>query len=177
MKIYTKQGDKGETSVYSKKVLKVSKDDAIINCYGNLDELNSYLGLVAANMRECTNELAQYSDALSTCQQHVFLIGFALSDDDKLNEDHVVSLEKHIDDIQQLLPAQTHFILPGGSVLAAHCHVARTVARRTERSLVSAAKVHKTNPLALSYINRLSDFLFVLARLCNHTMHIEDIKV
>lgn len=178
MKIYTKQGDKGDTSVYAKKVLKVSKDDAIIECYGTLDELNSHLGLISSYLSESNSEtLPLWSQAIENCQQHLFLVGFALSDDDKLTLEHVSTLEQYIDDIQQQLPSQTHFILPGGSLLSSLCHVARTVARRAERSLVRTSKIHNTSPIALSYVNRLSDFLFVLARLCNFSMQIEDIKV
>lgn len=177
MKIYTKQGDKGQTSIYAKEVLKVSKDDILIECYGTLDELNSQLGLVAALINEGDKVLQTWASNINKCQQHIFLIGFALSDEDKLHNEHVKMLEEFIDEIQSTLAPQTRFILPGGSINSAQCHVARTIARRAERALVSASKAHTTNPLALSYINRLSDFLFVLARLCNVHAETPDIEV
>lgn len=183
MKIYTKQGDKGTTSVYAKTVLKVDKDDAIIECYGTLDELNSHLGLIVSLLRapnktvNIDKQLEKAALELEHSQVQLFSIGFALSDEDKLSDDCINDLENGIDTMSAQLPAQTTFILPGGSALSAHIHVARTVARRAERLLVSVSKSHDTNPLALAYVNRLSDYLFVLARLCNHLMGIEDIKV
>ncbi|MGB3726720.1 MAG: cob(I)yrinic acid a,c-diamide adenosyltransferase [Glaciecola sp.] len=177
MKIYTKQGDTGTTSVYSKTILKVNKDDAIIECYGTLDELNAQLGLIAALLQQEENSLQAWASHIQTCQQHIFAVGFALSDEDKLSPESIQTLEQHIDAMQSALPPQTSFILPGGSVLSAHLHIARTVARRGERALVTASHHHATSTLALAYINRLSDFLFVLARTCNFVHEIEDIKV
>lgn len=177
MKIYTKQGDKGQTSIYAKEILKVSKDDILIECYGTLDELNSQLGLIAALLNKSDSILQAWAKNINRCQEHIFLIGFALSDEDKLSNKHVQMLEEFIDEIQSTLAPQTRFILPGGSVNSAQCHIARTVARRAERTLVSASKAHTTNPLALRYINRLSDFLFVLARLCNAHEETPDIEV
>lgn len=178
MKIYTKTGDKGVTSIYAKTVLKVDKDDVLIECYGTLDELNSQLGLICALLHASNNEaISKWHAAIQACQQQIFTIGFALSDQDKLKQQSIQTLETHIDNMQACLLPQTSFILPGGCIISAQLHIARTIARRAERRLVSASKLHSTNPLALAYINRLSDFLFTMARLCNHACDIEDIKV
>ena len=164
MKIYTKQGDKGKTSVYTNTILKLDKDDILLECYGTLDELNSYLGLCISALGE---DLIDQKDQLLQCQQHLFTIGFALSDNDKLVAQSIVDLEQSIDNIQIKLPAQTSFILPGGSQLSAYFHVTRTIARRAERRLVTVSKHHKVNEISLAFINRLSDYLFVLARYSN----------
>ncbi|MDT0594166.1 cob(I)yrinic acid a,c-diamide adenosyltransferase [Glaciecola petra] len=181
MKIYTKQGDKGTTAVYTHEVLRLSKDDILLDCYGTLDELNANLGLIVAKLRAAnsqTNELtSEWLDTLQTCQQQLFAIGFAISDDDKLHLSSVDKLEVHIDKMQSKLPPQTSFILPGGSEIAAQIHVARTITRRAERILVSLSKQHEVNEIALTYLNRLSDFLFVLARYCNFVSNIKDISV
>ena len=175
MKIYTKQGDKGTTAIYTSNVVRVDKDDILLECYGTLDELNSYLGLCASNMSETA--LQDQKETLLVCQQQLFTIGFALSDSDKLSPQSVQVLENSIDRLQATLPAQTSFILPGGSVAAAHLHVARTIARRAERCLVSVSKHHEVSDISLAYVNRLSDYLFVLARYCNQFAGISDIKV
>ena len=175
MKIYTKQGDKGTTAVYTSKVVRMDKDDILIDCYGTLDELNSYLGLCASSLVETA--LQEQKATLLTCQQELFAIGFALSDSDKLKQSSVELLEKCIDDLQAKLPAQTSFILPGGSIAGSHLHVARTIARRAERRLVSVSKHHEVNQISLAFVNRLSDYLFVLARYCNQFAGIADINV
>jgi cob(I)alamin adenosyltransferase len=175
LKIYTKQGDKGTTAVYTSTVVRMDKDDILLDCYGTLDELNSYIGLCASNITEKTLEAQQ--DTLLTCQQQLFAIGFALSDSDKLDVSGIDHLETNIDELQANLPPQTSFILPGGSVLAAHLHVARTVARRAERRLVSVSKHYAVSDISLAYVNRLSDYLFVLARHSNHVAGIADIEV
>lgn len=167
MKIYTKQGDKGKTSVYTNTILKLDKDDILLECYGTLDELNSYIGLcVSALGKELDDQEAQ----LLKCQQHLFTIGFALSDTDKLVTQSIVELEQAIDKIQLKLPPQTSFILPGGTQLSAYLHVARTIARRAERRLVTVSKHHDVNKISLAFLNRLSDYLFVLARYSNYTL-------
>jgi cob(I)alamin adenosyltransferase len=175
MKIYTKKGDQGTTSVYTSTVLRMDKDDVLLDCYGTLDELNSYLGLCASQL---SNEMfSTQQSTLLTCQQQLFAIGFALSDADKLDDKSITALETSIDDLQATLTRQTSFILPGGSSSAAHLHVARTIARRAERLLVRASKHYEVSKIALAYINRLSDYLFVLARYCNHVSNIPDIQV
>ena len=175
MKIYTKQGDKGTTAVYTTTVTRVDKDDLLLECYGNLDELNSYIGLVASQYT--TNKNTGLSSFLQSIQQDIFAIGFALSDSDKLEASSVEKLEHQIDSLLESVSPQTSFILPGGCELSAHIHVARTIARRSERSLVSVSKAHNVNEIALAYVNRLSDFLFVLARYENKQQGTPDIKV
>lgn len=175
MKIYTKQGDKGTTAVYTSTVTRMDKDDILLDCYGTLDELNSYLGLCASGLRE--KALSAHKETLMTCQQQLFAIGFALSDSDKLQASSITQLEASIDELQKNLPPQTSFILPGGSASASHLHVARTIARRAERRLVSVAKHYTVNDISLAYVNRLSDYLFVLARHCNHIAGIADTEV
>lgn len=171
MKIYTKQGDTGKTAVYTSTVMKLSKDDILLECYGTLDELNSYLGLCICSIDA---ELADQKEQLQACQRHLFLIGFALSDTDKLAASSIIDLEKKIDEIQTKLPPQTSFVLPGGCQSSAHFHIARTIARRAERKLVSVSHHHNVSHISLAYINRLSDYLFVLARYSNKTAGISD---
>jgi cob(I)alamin adenosyltransferase len=177
LKIYTKQGDKGTTAVYTSTLERYQKDHEILECYGTLDELNAYLGLIVSQLDDTDTSQSALSLRLQDCQKQLFTIGFAVSDNDKLSNDSIELLESHIDEMQSKLPAQTTFILPGGCVLASHLHVARTVARRAERSVVRLSKQQQINPLALSYLNRLSDYLFVLARYANAQANVADIPV
>ena len=181
MKIYTKQGDSGQTQVYAKEMIRASKDDALLVSYGSLDELNAHIGLIVASLPsfEGANETIKQAQtqALQDIQQTIFAIGFAISDSAQLKQSMVDSLEQGIDQMQLQVKPQTKFILPGGHTLAAQVHIARTVARRAERELVSLSKVHELHPLALAYINRLSDFLFVFARYINHLSKHADIEV
>lgn len=174
MKIYTKQGDKGKTSVYTSTVLKLDKDDILLECYGTLDELNSNIGLCISALG---NELNDQKAQLLKCQQHLFTIGFALSDTDKLVESNILELELAIDTIQNKLSPQTSFILPGGSQLSAYLHVTRTIARRAERRLVTVSKHHDVSDVSLAFVNRLSDYLFVLARYSNFTLGIAEYEI
>lgn len=177
MKIYTKQGDKGTTAVYTNTVERYEKDHEILECYGTLDELNAYLGLITSQLDMTKAAQQNLADSLQSCQKQLFVIGFAVSDNDKLSADSIALLESQIDELQSGLPAQTAFILPGGCALASHLHVARTITRRAERSVVSLSKQHRINPLALAYLNRLSDYLFVLARYANAQDGVADIPV
>lgn len=181
MKIYTKQGDAGQTQVYAKEVLRLDKDDALLECYGTLDELNAWIGVIHAALtsdpEQQVETLQGFNEQLQRIQQQLFSIGFAISDQASLSQDMVTALESAIDVMQSELSPQTKFILPGGHPIAAHVHVARTVARRAERRLVSLSKMHDVHPLALSFVNRLSDYLFVFARLVNHTNKQADVEV
>jgi len=181
MKIYTKQGDGGKTQVYAKEILRLDKDDALLECYGTLDELNAWIGVVQAKLALVISidatVLETFAKELQNIQQHLFAIGFAISDQAKLSSEMIDSLENSIDAMQLTLKPQTKFILPGGHELAANVHVARTVTRRAERRLVSLSKVHDVHPLALSFVNRLSDYLFVLSRVVNHVTQHPDIEV
>ncbi|WP_395342957.1 cob(I)yrinic acid a,c-diamide adenosyltransferase [Ningiella sp. W23] len=183
MKIYTKQGDSGTTQVYAKQVLKVSKDDALIECYGSLDELNAHIGLLAvkakqANMLTGGDRLGDdVVQLFQFIQRAIFSIGFAISDSATLDADSTTRLEKAIDEMQNKLAPQTKFILPGGHELAAQAHVARTVARRAERQLVTLSHHHDIDSTSMQFINRLSDYFFVFARWANHIHDENDIEV
>ena len=181
MKIYTRTGDTGQTQVYTHEVLKKDKDDCLLQCYGTLDELNSVIGLVNAlllnNTAPSTVLFKELSNWLYQVQQDIFAIGFAMSNASQLRSDAVSELEKHIDLLTEILPPQTRFILPGGHVIAAQAHIARTVARRAERELVSLNRQYDLADNVLQYINRLSDFMFVVARAINYELDIEDINV
>ncbi|NVK57290.1 MAG: cob(I)yrinic acid a,c-diamide adenosyltransferase [Alteromonadaceae bacterium] len=177
MKIYTKTGDQGDTLLYVNKPEKVSKDDAIIECYGSLDELNANLGLLAARLQEQSLGSASDHEYLAEIQNALFKVGFAVSASSTLSADAVTSLEAHIDIMQAQLPPQTSFILPGGSVAAAQAHVCRTVCRRAERRLITMAQQADVSTLAQQYLNRLSDWLFVFARYLNALEQIPDVPV
>ena len=175
MKIYTKGGDQGQTQIYADKVLRLSKSDAVLDCYGTLDELNAHLGLLHSYINLQTNSSA--ARPLQTIQQALFQIGFAISANSKLSQTDVEQLEIEIDNMQAILAPQTTFILPGGCIAAAQAHVCRTVTRRAERNLVALIDEHPIPEVCLQFINRLSDYLFVLARSLNHQTGVNDIKV
>ena len=204
MKIYTKTGDKGSTQVYTSDFVRVNKNDIILECYGTLDELNSHIGLLNAQISNHASMNEVMNDSGNACtsirpeflegiQHTIFSIGFAISDKPQIKASDTQSLEEAIDQLQSLIPPQTKFILPGGSALAAQAHVCRTVARRAERQLVSlslqqeevASDSAKANTAikepvpasCLTYINRLSDYLFVVARVLNHLQNISDVEV
>lgn len=182
MKIYTKTGDQGETQVYASEVLRKRKDDTLLQCYGTLDELNSHIGLLIAQLSDSDIPLQQLNGdtihhVLLQIQKDIFNVGFALSNSSQLREHSVQWLEDLIDVMTNVLPVQTRFILPGGSLIAAQSHVCRTVARRAERELVALSGQHECDPVALQYINRLSDTLFVFARWANHHSGIDDTEI
>lgn len=169
MKIYTRTGDQGETALFDG--TRVSKADPRVSAYGDVDELNAWLGLIRAA------GLPQDLDAdLVHIQRDLFALGAMLADPahkiadrvDKavLGDADIVRLEEFIDRVENSVPPLRHFILPGGTVTGAALHVARTVCRRAERHIVSLAPA--PDPLAVRYMNRLSDLLFVLARGVNH---------
>ena len=175
-RIYTKGGDRGETSLGDGS--RVAKDDLRVAAYGDVDELNAVLGLVLC---EADDALAA---GLSRLQNDLFDLGADLCVPQPPEETppdggapgksrlrvtaaQVTALEEWIDRVNAALPPLTSFILPGGSRLAAQLHVARTVCRRAERAMVALARAQTLNPAALHYINRLSDLLFVLARAAN----------
>ncbi len=165
MKIYTKTGDQGTTSLIGG--VKVSKNNERIHAYGTVDELNSYLGIVRdAAMNSNINE------ALNIIQNLLFNIGSHLAAHPvknkmklpEINEAHVQFLEQQIDAMNEQLPVLTNFILPGGHLAASYCHVARCVCRRAERLVVALDEHEHIEPIIVKYLNRLSDYLFVLAR-------------
>lgn len=169
MKIYTKTGDKGETGLFGGG--RVSKSHLRICAYGDVDELNSFVGLVRA-----ANADAAVDSFLKTVQNELFDLGAVLATPDvsKLkgkgsfvgNRD-IEALEKEIDRMEEALTPLVTFILPGGAEAAARAHVARTVCRRAERSVVALAEKEDVGSEIVVYLNRLSDYLFVLARWLN----------
>lgn len=166
MKIYTKNGDKGETGLSDGK--RVAKDDLRVEAYGTVDELNATIG--EARSLELEGSLGEI---LLRIQGDLFALGseLASSDTDKaparLDPRAVLALESWIDLAQAELPPLRHFILPGGSPAACVLHRARTQCRRAERRVVSLSREANTDGTSLVYLNRLSDLLFVAARLCN----------
>ncbi|GAC14174.1 cob(I)yrinic acid a,c-diamide adenosyltransferase [Aliiglaciecola lipolytica] len=175
MKIYTKSGDSGKTQVYADEVIRLHKNDDILECYGSLDELNANIGLLISYSK--CSVITQQMELLTEIQKHLFQIGFAISASTSLTADDVIQLEQAIDSLQADLPPQTHFILPGGHTIAAQAQVCRTVARRAERRMVALLQHHQVPDVCLHYLNRLSDYLFVIARAVNQHYLIEDVKV
>ena len=170
-KIYTRTGDKGITSLVGGK--RVSKSDPRLDAYGTIDELNSFIGLMLSVMDE---EKAESRENIQWIQKKLFNIGgclatdtasFELPDSCKVLADDVERMEKMIDAAQEGLPQQRSFILPGGTQAASYAHVARTVCRRAERLIIALPDDAKAPSELLQYINRLSDYLFVLARRIN----------
>ena len=170
-KIYTRTGDDGKTGLGDN--TRVDKDSARVEAYGTLDELNSAIGMIIAEP-----DLPEpHKDLLITIQHHLFDLGgeFCLPDYQAIDADHILLLEKHLDLLNEDLPALKEFILPGGHKAAAICHLARTICRRAERRAVTLNKIEPLkNPQGLIYLNRLSDFLFVLARSINHSHQIAE---
>ena len=156
-KIYTRTGDDGNTGMADG--TRVAKDDLLVCAIGHIDELNSQLAVLACHAP------GSFSESISKVQNELFNIGAELSMGQPIfKQDNVDWLEQSLDELNQLLTPLKEFILPGGGLAASHCHVARVVCRRAERSLVSLNKQDTLNSYLLAYINRLSDYLFVLAR-------------
>ena len=177
-KIYTKTGDKGKTSLIGG--TKVPKSDLRIESYGTVDELNSFIGLLSDHI-----DLAQLKEFLREIQDRLFTIGSSLAcDPDKeplmkipdLKDEDVRVLETSIDEMNEQLPVMKNFILPGGHPVISYAHVTRCVCRRAERLCVNMQE-HKlfVEPLVIIYLNRLSDYLFVLARYLGHLLGVPDI--
>jgi cob(I)alamin adenosyltransferase len=165
MKIYTKTGDVGETSLFGGR--RVSKADLRLETYGTTDELNSWIGLIRdVNANEAERAL------LKEVQDRIFTIGAALAADPDnhklktpdLHEEDVELLEKAIDSMDAVLEPLRNFVLPGGHVDVSFCHIARTVCQRAERLAVALHKENEVPPLVIKYLNRLSDYLFTLSR-------------
>lgn len=164
MPIYTRTGDKGETSLFGGK--RVSKSDALVDAYGSVDELNSWIGMVAAALPK-----SEKKEFLHKIQADLFTIGGALAGwkdaDLSILPARVTEMEVEIDVMEKELPELNTFILPGGSVAGAHVHVTRSVCRRAERLLVALFQKQTVNPDIIQYLNRLSDLFFQLARFIN----------
>jgi cob(I)alamin adenosyltransferase len=168
--IYTKTGDAGKTSLANGK--KLSKTEMIFDAIGTIDELNSTLGIIIAFSKD-----KKINKIVLEVQNNLFNIGGELALQDKMliHQSQVKDLEKLIDFFNKDLPPLKEFILPGGSKEASFCHLARTICRRSERHLFMLHKKNSINPETLSYINRLSDFLFVVARIFNKKNGKDDI--
>jgi len=172
MKIYTKTGDKGKTSLFGG--TRVPKYDLRIEAYGTVDELNSYIGLIR------DQKIDTHTSEISLKIQHeLFIIGSMLATPiekkvlkngkerlniSKINTQSIELLENEMDKMNEILPEMTHFILPGGHTTVSFCHIARCICRRAERIATQLNDESNVEPQILMYLNRLSDYLFVLAR-------------
>ncbi len=179
MKIYTKTGDKGETSLYGGQ--RVSKVSPRIEAMGHIDELNAELGLIVSKMT--MKELSEVNKLLVDIQSNLFVCGAEIATPDeahpnlkksKISEESVRHLEKEIDFYSEQLEPLKNFILPGGSEAGALLHIARTICRRAERSVVFAMQTEDINRNCQIYLNRLSDLLFTLARIVNKQNGIQE---
>jgi len=165
MKIYTKTGDAGETSLIGG--TRVPKFHLRIDCYGTVDELNSYIGLI-----RCQEIAGREKEILKEIQDRLFTIGSSLAADPEkskmkipdLHQSDVTLLEEEIDRLNAELPQLKHFILPGGNTTVSYCHIARCICRRAERLVVELASDSFVEQQVIIYLNRLSDYLFVLGR-------------
>ena len=178
MKLYTRGGDKGLTSLIGGRVLKTN---AKVEAYGTIDELNSFVGLAAAKA-DSMNETARIAEQLVHIMHELFDAGSDLAYAQaghpfKLTEESIARLEEWIDEHTAASPELTKFILPGGSELSAVLHICRTVCRRAERETVALAQQQEDmNEAVLAYLNRLSDYFFAAARRANALLQIEDVQ-
>ncbi len=171
MPIYTRTGDTGSTSLFGAK--RVLKCHELVDVYGSIDELNSWVGLVAAQI-----ESPDVQQFLSTVQSDLFAIGSTLASwkgDLEDLEKRVDEMEARIDAMEKDLPKLHNFILPGGSELGALVHLARGVCRRVERQTVALTQKEEVDPRIIKYLNRLSDLLFMLARFINKQENIAEV--
>jgi cob(I)alamin adenosyltransferase len=178
MKIYTKTGDKATTALFTGK--RVPKHHIRIESYGTVDELNSFLGLLRDQEIDSDSK-----EILALIQNKLFTVGAILATEPKkenrlkipkITLDDIQLLEDKIDQMNEKLPEMTHFILPGGHTTVSYCHIARTICRRAERMI---SYLHENEPIPdtlLAYVNRLSDYLFVLARKLSKDLHAEEVK-
>lgn len=184
MKVYTKTGDAGTTALFGG--TRVPKHHARIDSYGTVDELNSFIGLIRDQDIDVRSK-----ETLIHIQNKLFTVGAILATDPekmilkngkdrlnipKINEEDIELLEKEIDWMDTELPQMTHFVLPGGHPTVSHCHVARTVCRRAERLATALYELEPFDSHTLKYLNRLSDYLFVLARKLSKDLHAEEVK-
>ena len=184
MKIYTKTGDKGTTALFGG--TRVPKHHIRIESYGTVDELNSHIGLIRdQDTGEHTKKI------LSRIQDRLFTIGSTLATDPdkqklksgkdrltipKISAEDIYLLEKEIDKMNEELPEMTHFVLPGGHQSVSFCHIARCVCRRAERLATALYEIEAFDEAVLQYLNRLSDYLFVLARMLSKRLQAEEVK-
>lgn len=171
MKIYTRTGDAGETSLFGG--TRVSKDDPRIDAYGTVDELNAFVGVARA-----ASPAPAIDAQLAMVQSDLFDVGAQLASPGSsrfagVDAARITALENAIDEMERELAPLTSFILPGGSMAAAHLHIARTVCRRAERLVVALGD--PSTSTTITYLNRLSDYLFVAARFANHRQGVNDV--
>lgn len=177
MKLYTRTGDKGKTSIIGGRV---DKDDIRVEAYGTVDEVNCFVGQVMTELdelifRDVLADLEKIQHELFDCGGDLANISDKV--EHKLEKDAIDYLEKKIDEYIQEAPELERFILPGGTKPSASIHIARTVTRRAERLVVSLLKSdEKTPELALKYLNRLSDYFFALARVVNYRLNVKDVE-
>ncbi|WP_293872520.1 cob(I)yrinic acid a,c-diamide adenosyltransferase [Flavobacterium sp.] len=184
MKVYTKTGDTGTTSLFGG--TRVPKHHIRIESYGTVDELNSHIGLIRD---QNLNQL--YKNVLIEVQDRLFTVGAILATPPEketlkngqkrlqnlgILESDIEFLEKEIDTMEDSLPQMTHFVLPGGHTTVSYCHIARCVCRRAERLAVHLHEIEPTNEQVIKYLNRLSDYLFVLARKLSFDLKAEEVQ-
>jgi cob(I)alamin adenosyltransferase len=176
MKVYTKTGDKGQTSLIGG--TRVPKHHIRIESYGTVDELNSYIGLIR------DQQIDDHSKKiLIEIQDRLFTIGSSLASDPEkskmkipdLKEEDVTLLETEMDKMNETIPEMRSFVLPGGHTTVSYCHIARCVCRRAERLTIHLSENSFVADLVIKYLNRLSDYLFVLSRKLSHDLHAEEI--
>lgn len=172
MKIYTKKGDQGSTSLIGGK--RVPKNHIKIEAYGTIDELNSWLGV----LKDMTAQNF-YKNFIEDIQNQLFNIGSLLAEDKEksnmklptIDEKVITAMENNIDHLDAMLPPLKNFVLPGGHLANSFAHVARCVCRRAERNVVELSQYEEVNPLILQFLNRLSDWLFIFARFMSFVNH------
>jgi len=184
MKIYTKTGDKGKTSLFGG--TRVPKYDLRIEAYGTIDELNAYVGLIKDQEID-----SQSTEVLLKIQHELFTLGAMLATPpekeklksgkerlkiEKITNEKIALLENEMDRMNETLPSMTHFVLPGGHTTVSYCHIARCICRRAERVTTQLSDESSINPQILMYLNRLSDYLFVLARKLTYDNNAQEIR-
>ncbi len=184
MKVYTKTGDNGTTALFGG--TRVSKHHIRIESYGTVDELNSHIGLIRDQEIN-----SHYKDVLIEIQDRLFTVGAILATPPEketlksgkkrlqnlgIKESDIEFLEQEIDKMEESLPPMTHFVLPGGHTTVSYCHIARCVCRRAERLAVHLNDIEPTDELVIKYLNRLSDYLFVLARKLSLDLRAEEVQ-
>ena len=164
MKVYTKTGDKGTTSLVNG--TRVGKDDLRLEAYGTLDELSAFIAVLM-------DSIEKYNDVFKKIQERLLVAECLLATDEtselrkqlpQMEESDVEGIEKFIDEMNETLKPLNSLIIPGGNLIASKCHVCRTVCRRAERAVVRMSRQHDVNPVIMRYLNRLSDMFFVMSR-------------
>jgi cob(I)alamin adenosyltransferase len=179
LKIYTKTGDKGDTGLIDGS--RTLKSDLRIKAYGEVDEVNSHIGFIVSNIKG-NSIFDDLEKILFDIQRDLFVLGAELANPKNTKDDNmlvkkemITNIERYIDQLESELAPISYFILPGGTVESSLLHICRTVVRRAERTTVALSREQKINQDILKYLNRLSDLLFVLARVTNNRQNCNDI--